>query len=416
MIRRSNVSSHAGLLYYWRVHLGLLLGTAVATTALTGALLVGDSMRGSLRDLALERLGQIDYALVAAHFFRSDLADALPKNLSENPPWAALSHGRSFPRKRESSGGLLHTRDSTQSFQSAPMGHAPVILLNGSARHATTQALASGVQIQGIDARFSALFFENGPALHDALKPTPGQPFPSLVVSASLQRALDIELGDAVLLSLERPSPTYRESLFGRRATDDLVTTLRVVLTGVLPDSGAGRFGLRPQQHLPLNAYLDLQTLQRALDQQGRVNALLIAAPNSRHQDLQDALAQHLTPHRPQARTSRCTPTTSNSPAPASSSTIQLTPPPWRAPPPYNSKPRPSRLIWPTPLKAMVAKSPIQPSPLLDDPTGLYLADGQPAPLLAADCPLPRRLDGPRVSRNPRRFNLSDLLRRRPAP
>ena len=82
------------LIYYWRVHLGLLLGTAVATTALTGALLVGDSMRGSLRDLALERLGRIDYALLAAHFFRSDLATALPG------------------------------------------GHAPAILLNGSARHA----------------------------------------------------------------------------------------------------------------------------------------------------------------------------------------------------------------------------------------------------------------------------------------
>ena len=290
MISRSNVSSHAGLLYYWRVHLGLLLGTAVATTALTGALLVGDSMRGSLRDLALERLGRIDYALLATHFFRSEL----PKTLSENPPWVALSRGTSFPRKRESSGGGLNTRDDTQSFQSAPMGHTPAILLNGSARHATTQALAAGVQIQGIDARFAAFFPENGPALRDALKPTPGQSFPSLVVNAALQRALGLELGDAVLLSLEHPSPTYRESLFGRRATDDLVTTLRVVLTGVLPDSGAGRFGLRPHQHLPLNAYLDLQVLQHALDQQDRVNALLIAAPTIQHQDLQHALDQHL--------------------------------------------------------------------------------------------------------------------------
>ena len=67
-----------------------------------------------------------------------------------------------------------------------------------------------------------------------------------------------------------------------------------MVLTGVLPDSGAGRFGLRLQQHLPLNAYLDLQVLQRALGQQACVNALLIAAPNSQHQDLQHALAQHL--------------------------------------------------------------------------------------------------------------------------
>ena len=38
---------------------------------------------------------------------------------SENPLWVALSHDRSFPRKRESSGWGLNTRDGTQSFQTA---------------------------------------------------------------------------------------------------------------------------------------------------------------------------------------------------------------------------------------------------------------------------------------------------------
>ena len=380
MISRSNVSSHAGLLYYWRVHLGLLLGTAVATTALTGALLVGDSMRGSLRDLALERLGRIDYALLATHFFRSEL----PKTLSENPPWVALSRGTSFPRKRESSGGDLNTRDDPQSFQSAPMGHAPAILLNGSTRHATTQALAAGVQIQGIDARFAALFPESGPTLRDALKPTPGQPFPSLVVNAALQRALDIELGDAVLLSLERPSPTYRESLFGRRATDDLVTTLRVVLTGVLPDSGAGRFGLRPHQHLPLNAYLDLQTLQRALDQQDRVNALLIAAPTIQHQDLQRALAQHLSlaDHKLDlALHSDYIELTSTrfvlddsirAAALASAAALQL-------------KTATFSTYLANAIEGNGRQVPYSTVTGLDDPTGLYLTDGRPAPPLADD-------------------------------
>ena len=43
----------------------MALGVAVATAVLTGALLVGDSVRGSLRDLTLQRLGRIDSALVA---------------------------------------------------------------------------------------------------------------------------------------------------------------------------------------------------------------------------------------------------------------------------------------------------------------------------------------------------------------
>jgi len=44
---------------------------------LTGALVVGDSMRSSLRRLTLERLGRIDELLVADRFFRAELADEL---------------------------------------------------------------------------------------------------------------------------------------------------------------------------------------------------------------------------------------------------------------------------------------------------------------------------------------------------
>ena len=55
----------------------MALGVAVATAVLTGALLVGDSVRGSLRDLTLQRLGRIDSVLVAGHMFRAALADEL---------------------------------------------------------------------------------------------------------------------------------------------------------------------------------------------------------------------------------------------------------------------------------------------------------------------------------------------------
>ena len=50
----------ASLRHYRRIHIAVALGVAVATAVLTGALLVGDSVRGSLRDLTLQRLGNID--------------------------------------------------------------------------------------------------------------------------------------------------------------------------------------------------------------------------------------------------------------------------------------------------------------------------------------------------------------------
>src|SRR3989304_4313264 len=65
----------ASLRHHRRMHVAVGLGVAVATAVLTGALLVGDSVRGSRRDLTLERLGRIAAALVTGHFFRQALAD-----------------------------------------------------------------------------------------------------------------------------------------------------------------------------------------------------------------------------------------------------------------------------------------------------------------------------------------------------
>src|SRR5437762_884346 len=66
------------LLYHWRGNLAVLLGVAVGTAVLTGALLVGDSLRGSLRALALDQLGWVDQAMVTPRMFRDALARELP--------------------------------------------------------------------------------------------------------------------------------------------------------------------------------------------------------------------------------------------------------------------------------------------------------------------------------------------------
>ena len=62
------------LAWYWRTNLAVLLGVAAAAAVLGGALLVGDSVRASLRDLVLARLGSTDYVVARNGFFREDLA------------------------------------------------------------------------------------------------------------------------------------------------------------------------------------------------------------------------------------------------------------------------------------------------------------------------------------------------------
>ena len=58
------------LTWYWRTNLAVLLGVATATGVLAGALLVGDSVRASLRDLVLSRLGNADSVVTRDGFFR----------------------------------------------------------------------------------------------------------------------------------------------------------------------------------------------------------------------------------------------------------------------------------------------------------------------------------------------------------
>jgi hypothetical protein len=71
---RNATLNRRSLAYHWRTNLAVVLGAAVATAALTGALIVGDSMRASLAEIALGRLGRVDHALIAPRFFQTDLA------------------------------------------------------------------------------------------------------------------------------------------------------------------------------------------------------------------------------------------------------------------------------------------------------------------------------------------------------
>src|SRR5438105_8890972 len=59
------------LRFHARSHLGVLIGAAIASAVLTGALLVGDSMRQSLRQRALGRLGPVHFALAPQDRFFS---------------------------------------------------------------------------------------------------------------------------------------------------------------------------------------------------------------------------------------------------------------------------------------------------------------------------------------------------------
>jgi len=230
-----------GLRHYWKINLAVLMAAAVNTSVLAGALIVGDSVRGSLRDMTLDRLGAIELALVAERFFPEDLAERFAAQ-----PWAAQA-GRKV---------------------------APAILLPGSAVHTDTGARVSQVNVHGVDRRFVDMF----PMVADfSLDRPDGQIFPSAVINETLRRQLGAEIGDQMLLNFRTRDNVPDDTLLGNKQNRQAFGTIRTTIATVIADVGIGRFGLSPNQVFPPLAYVALGDLQSALDQDATINAMFVS-------------------------------------------------------------------------------------------------------------------------------------------
>ena len=211
------------LTYYWRTNIVVVLGVATAVAVLAGALVVGDSVRASLRDLVLNRLGRTDTVISAANFFREELA-------------GDLARGERFSA-------------------------CPIVTFDGLVTHETSGRRASGVQVYGVDERFWRFHGVTAAELP--------------AMSAALAEELGARPGDGVLLRVEKPSVIPLESLHGRK--EDVGRTLRFTAHESLAATALGEFSLRPQQGPVRAIFVPLRRLARDLGQQGKVNAILIA-------------------------------------------------------------------------------------------------------------------------------------------
>jgi putative ABC transport system permease protein len=214
------------LRFHWRAHLGVLLGATLGTAILVGALAVGDSVRHSLRSLALTRLGEIHLALNGQNrFFRAELAETLTAELK------------------------------------APV--APALLLRGTA--ASEAAGVSRVQVVGVDERFWRL--------HRA-EPLVAADAEGFVANERLARRLGARPGDELLLRVESPSLLSRDAPLA--TLEDSTVTLRLPVTAIASDAHAGRFSLESNQLPPLTLFVPLSLLQQRIDRPGRANVLLV--------------------------------------------------------------------------------------------------------------------------------------------
>lgn len=224
------------ILHYRRSHLVVMLAVAIATAVIGGSLIVGDSVRASLRQMTLSRLGGITQVLHSPRFVREKLAD----EMTVGDP------------------GLNGSDDLQKSHT------APSLLLPGSVEKKSASGelrRAAAVSILGLRASDWSMF-----DMADVKAPTDT----GIVLGYKTATELNATVGDSVSVWVELPSSIPRDSLLGEREE----TSIEMILTveGVLPESaGASRFSLQPAQQLPYNAFLSLTTFQLRLNLDERV-------------------------------------------------------------------------------------------------------------------------------------------------
>ncbi len=214
--------SRRSLAYHARSHLGAILGAAVSAAVLIGALVVGDSVRESLKDMALARLGRTEQAVA--------------------------------------SGDRFFTPSLARTFEEA----ASVLQLAGTAVNGDGGTRANQIQILGVDEHFWKL----APQPQNFQIPPDG-----VFINEALARQLQVSTNDSVLIRVRKPSELSLDAPLAKG--EDQTVGMRVNVDRILSDEEFGRFGLASSQLPSLNAFFNREVLARKVKATNKANLLL---------------------------------------------------------------------------------------------------------------------------------------------
>jgi ABC-type lipoprotein release transport system permease subunit len=222
-------------LWYYRKHyLAVLAGVTVSTAALTGALSVGDSVRGSLDMLTGYRLGNIRLALHSEnHYFRAALANEIYNKTGKTV--------------------------------------IPALQLGGIGINPQTGKRVRDIRVTGIDSLFVTCWNQS--------PESPGED--QVIISQNLAAKLGLTIGDPLLIRIPGAGKAPRDAPFV--AGEDPSVSLRLTVTAIAQEHGLGRFSLKSDQKSPYNVFIPLKQLSRQVDLPGLANLLLVPG-NGDHQ------------------------------------------------------------------------------------------------------------------------------------
>ncbi len=238
------------LAHYRALNAALLLAIALATAVLTGSLLVGDSVRHSLRTLATQRLGPVESVLLAPDFVDISLVE----RLNADPDFVAFY-------------GTAHAG----------------ITLQGRIADVATNLSASSVSVFAIDHPDSQI------------------PAGKTILNNSLADLLNPAPDAALHLTIPAPVSIPLDATLARRSRSDILAAANVSLDRIVSGpSFLSLFSLAPSQRSPRNLWLNLRDLQSAIDRPHAANFFIFTRdkpsalpPPTRSSS--DALKKHFT-------------------------------------------------------------------------------------------------------------------------
>lgn len=203
-------------------------GVAVSCAVIVGALIVGDSMRGSLRFIAMDRIGDIESFLIAPRWFRESTLKQQPS--LHGMLWVDSVVAETVERSTD---GIDKKR-------------------------------ATELTLLGVDDSFWSLG-----TIQPSVQPRGEQ----LVLNRALADKLSVREGDRVTLKVSRMAVVPADSALGKRENETIALS-RWEVVAIVPDQSLGRFSLRSDQRPVWNVFAPKSELQKALEIDGKINAV----------------------------------------------------------------------------------------------------------------------------------------------
>ncbi|MAS95204.1 MAG: hypothetical protein CMO55_18560 [Verrucomicrobiales bacterium] len=218
------------LFHYRWVNLSVLAGVALTSAILSGALVVGDSVKESLRRNAEARLSKIGPVLIGGErYFTSAIADSVSKKLEGEPVVV------------------------------------PILQIEGTASNRNGGKRVNKVQILGIDDRFWNLSL-GGKA------PEGFDDDRWVAINEPLANRIEASTGDTLIMRVELPGALSKDAPLSGES--EQTTPMSLEVTNIVDAEAFGLYSLRAEQVPPSTLFVKLSRLQDFLEQPGLVNIL----------------------------------------------------------------------------------------------------------------------------------------------